>query len=120
MLKFIIDEDLHRSLGTHLQEQGYFVKDIRDYGLRGADDEKIFEFAQKEKVIILSGDKGFGNIIRFPLGRHAGIIIIRFPNEMSTLEINNQFIKRIKYLSENDIHGNVIIIEPGKIRIRRK
>ena len=96
------------------------LKDIRDYGLRGAEDEKIYEFAQREKAVILTGDRGFGNILRFPLGSHFGIVVAHFPNEMSTTEINRRLVERFKDLSKDDFKGNLIIIEPRKIRIRRK
>jgi predicted nuclease of predicted toxin-antitoxin system len=84
MPKFVIDEDMPRSTEVILKEQGYDVKDIRDHGLRGAKDEEIFEFAQKEKAVILTGDRGFGNLLKFPLGYHFGIVSANFPNEMST------------------------------------
>jgi len=70
--------------------------------------------------VILTGDRGFGNILRFSLGKHYGIVIARFPNEMPTIEINHHLIERFEDLSEDDFKGNLIIIEPGKIRIRRK
>lgn len=41
-------------------------------------------------------------------------------NEVSTSELNNQITKAFEPLSEIDFKGNLIIIEPGKIRIRRK
>lgn len=34
--------------------------------------------------------------------------------------LNNQIIKAFKTLDEIDFKGNLIILEPGKIRIRRK
>jgi predicted nuclease of predicted toxin-antitoxin system len=120
MPKFVIDEDMPRSTGAALKKHGYDVKDIRDYGLRGAEDEEIYEFAQREGAVILTGDRGFGNILRFPLGSHSGIIIAHFPNEMSTMEINHQLLERFKNLTEDDYKGNLIVIEPQKIRIRRK
>lgn len=43
MPKFVIDEDMARSTGIMLKEHGYDVKDIRDHGLRGAEDEEIYE-----------------------------------------------------------------------------
>ncbi len=119
MPKFVIDEDMPRSTGKILKEHGYDVKDIRDFGLRGASDEEIYEFAQKEKSAILTGDRDFGNILRFPLGNHFGIVIAHFPNEMPTIRINNYLLERFKGLSEDDFKGNVIIMEIGKIRIRR-
>jgi predicted nuclease of predicted toxin-antitoxin system len=120
MLKFVIDEDMPRSTGSILKQRGYDVRDIRDYGLRGAEDQKIYEFAQREQAVVLTGDRGFGNILRFPLGRHFGIVVAHFPNEMPTLEINRYLIERLEDLSVDDFQGNLIIIEPGKIRIRRK
>jgi len=120
MPKFVIDEDMPRSTGRILKQQGYDVRDIRDYGFRGAEDEEIYEFAQREKAVILTGDRGFGNILRFPLGKHFGIVVAHFPNEMPPMEINHHLIERFEDLSEDDFKGNLIIIEPEKIRIRRK
>ncbi|MEW5815850.1 MAG: DUF5615 family PIN-like protein [Spirochaetota bacterium] len=45
MTKFVIDEDMPRSTGKVLKDCSYEVKDIRDYGLRGADDKEIYQFA---------------------------------------------------------------------------
>ncbi len=120
MPRFVIDENMPRSTEAILKKHGHDVQDIRDYGLRGAEDEGIYKFAQREKAAILTGDRGFSNILRFPLGNHFGIVIAHFPNEMSTTEINRQLLERFKDLSEGDFKGNLIIIEPWKIRIRRK
>ncbi len=120
MPKFVIDEDMPRSTGIILRKHGYEVKDIRDYGLRGAEDEKVYEFAQREEAVILTGDRDFGNILRFQLGSHFGIVVAHFPNEMPTNEINRHLIGRFKGLSEDEFKGNLIVIDPRKIRIRRK
>ena len=45
-----------------LRGQGHDVQDVRDCGLRGAEDEKIYKFVQREKAVILTGDRGFSNI----------------------------------------------------------
>jgi predicted nuclease of predicted toxin-antitoxin system len=120
MPQFVIDEDMPRSTEKALKEHGYKAKDIRDCGLRGATDEEVYEFAQKEKAVILTGDRDFGNILRFPLGDHFGIVVAHFPNEMPTVEINRYLLERFNELSEDDFKGNVIIIETHKIRIRRR
>jgi len=120
MLKFVIDEDMPRSTAKVLRTKGYEALDVRDSGLRGKSDDEIFEFAQKEKAIILTGDLGFGNLLYFPIGSHSGIVIAHFPNEVSYLELNSQIIRAFETLSEIDFKGNLIIIEPGKVRIRRK
>lgn len=119
MLKFVIDEDIPRSTGIILKENGHDILDIRDHGLRGEKDEKIYEFTQENGAVVLTGDRGFGNTQRFPLEEHNGIVVTNFPNEMPTSMINQQLLVRLKHINEDDYKGNVIIIDPLKIRIRR-
>ncbi len=119
MSKFVIDEDLPRSLGPLLKKFGYEVHDIRDCGLRGSDDSEIFRFAVAQKAILITGDLGFGNILTYPLKSHYGIVIAHFPNEMSTQKMNRQLINGLQELSVKDLVGNLVIIEPGKIRVKK-
>lgn len=78
-----------RSTGKLLKECGYEVKDIRDHGLRGAEDERVYRFAQENRAALITGDLGFGNILRFPLGSHFGIIIARFPKPIGGEDSGN-------------------------------
>jgi predicted nuclease of predicted toxin-antitoxin system len=119
LAKFVIDEDIARSTGTLLADAGHEIIDIRDQGLRGAEDERIFRFAQSKKAILLTGDIGFGNLIKFPLGRHHGILLVHFPNELPVREINRQILLALSQLKDTDLSKNLTIIEPGKIRIRK-
>ncbi|MBI4687981.1 MAG: DUF5615 family PIN-like protein [Nitrospirae bacterium] len=120
MLKFVIDEDMPRSTAKVLRSRGYETLDVRDCGLRGKSDAEVFKFAQKEGAVLLTGDMGFGNILHFPVGSHYGIVIAHFPNEVSTSKLNNQIVKAFDDLEDEDFKGSLIILEPGKIRIRRK
>lgn len=120
MLKFVIDEDMPRSTARTLKAKGFEALDVRDCGLRGRSDEEVFKFAQGEEGIILTGDMGFANLLRYPIGSHAGIVVAHLPNEMSSSELNDQIIKAFSNLAETDFKGNLIILEPGRIRIRRK
>jgi predicted nuclease of predicted toxin-antitoxin system len=90
MLKFIIDEDLPRSTTYLLREMGFITLDVRDCGLSGKSDEEIFEYAQEENAIVLTGDRGFGSVIRFAPGTYHGIVVANFPNEVSVPVLNGQ------------------------------
>ena len=118
-LKFLVDEDLPRSTVKSLIEAGYAAVDVRDCGLRGKTDEEIFKYAQEVDAIVLTGDRGFGSIIRFPPGSYLGIVVANFPNEMSTSELNTRIAMALSSLSVDDLLGNLVIIDTKKIRIRR-
>lgn len=119
MVTFLIDEDMPRSTAKELIKAGYQVLDVRDIGLRGQSDDKIFAYAQKHRMILLSADLGFANTMRFPIGSHNGIIVLRFPNEISTQRLNQELGKSLSGLKDKDIYGNLVIIEPGRVRIHK-
>lgn len=119
MAVFVLDEDMPRSTGRMLSEIGHQVKDIRDYGLRGADDDRIFQFAQDNQAVLLTADLGFGNPLRYARHRHFGIVIARFPNEMTTDAINRLLARQLGQIGDDNYRGNTIVVEPGQIRIRK-
>ena len=98
---------------------GFETLDVRNVGLRGRSDDEIFAFAQREQAVIVTGDMGFGNILRYPLGSHAGIIVVHYPNEVPASEINNKIREACSSLSEDEIKGSLLIFEPGRIRRKR-
>ncbi|MBI2621167.1 MAG: DUF5615 family PIN-like protein [Candidatus Levybacteria bacterium] len=116
----LIDEDLHKSLANVLSNLGFNVFDVRDHGLRGKADIEIFKFAKGNKAVLFSADLGFSNILNFPLGSHSGIVILRFPNELSTGYINKAVKSALSKLRKNDYSGNLIIISLSGIRIKRQ
>jgi predicted nuclease of predicted toxin-antitoxin system len=115
----VIDEDLPRSFAKTFSQTGFTPLDIRDHNLRGASDERIYSFAQKKNAILFSADLGFSNILRFPPGTHHGICILRYPNEMPTSEVNQSVKALLEKLTQNDYTGSLIILSPGKLRLRR-
>ena len=115
----MIDEDMPRSTAKALSKAGFDCLDIRDLKLRGSPDTLVFRKAQEENCVILTADLGFSNNLRFTLGSHKGIIIARFPNEMSTDKLNQILLDAITSVRE-DLPGNLTIIEPDRIRIRRR
>jgi len=120
MPRFVIDEDMPRSTGRELTIRGHEVIDARDCGLRGATDDEVYEYAEKHGAVLITGDRHFGNVLRFPLGGHHGIVIAHFPNETPVGEMNRVLLGVLGDLSAEDLRGNLIIIEPRKVRIRRK
>ena len=119
MAKIVVDEDLHRSVAEPLRELGHTVLYVRDHSLRGASDQEVFDFAQRHGAALLTGDLGFANLLLFPLGSHHGIIVARFPNEMSTGKINEEVLRGLRELKDEEIKGSLIILEPGRVRLRR-
>jgi len=119
MGKFLIDEDMPRSTTVVLRQAGHSVEDVRDVGLRGRTDQEVFQYAQAQGAVLLTAGKGFSNIVRFPLGTHAGILVVRVPDELPTQTINHEVLRALEDLEGEDLAGLLMIVEVGRTRVRR-
>ena len=118
MPKFLIDEDMPRSTAGVLREDGYGATDVRDIGLAGHKDPEIFSRAQAMDAVLITADLEFGNLLLFPLGSHTGIIVTRTPNQMSIRQLHDLLIQAIESLAGQALHGALVIVEPGRTRVR--
>jgi predicted nuclease of predicted toxin-antitoxin system len=116
---FLVDEDMPRSTARELRAAGYQVEDVRDVGLSSQSDSIIFAYAQAHQQTLLTADMGFANIVQFPLGTHAGIVVTRFPNTLPTTQVNQQILQGLTLLTGQTLTGILVIIEPGRTRVRR-
>lgn len=119
MIRFLIDADLPRSLCTALRHRGYLADDVRELDLGAATDQTVLDHATRHGFTLISADKGCSNLIRFPPGTHQGIIVARFPHHTQAQTKVRFLLRWILTLQEKDIRGNLLIIQPKGIRLRR-
>lgn len=70
--------------------------------------------------MLITGDVGFSNILRYPPGSHCGIVVVRFPNEMPAHQLNAAIHASLRGLSDQDVARNLVVLSPGRIRLRRR
>jgi len=119
MWKFLIGEDMPRSTAIALRQAGHAAEDVRDVGLRGRSDQEIFDHAQAQGTILITADKGFASVLRFSLGTHSGIIVVRVPDELPTQRVNQELLRALADLEGEELTGILVIVEVGRTRIRR-
>jgi len=116
-MKFIADENLHQPIIDYLREN-HDVLSIRDSGLSGISDEEVYYIACKEKRIIITMDKDFSRLFRFPPHKCGGIIVVKIykRNVKETFKI---FKKLFEKINESKITKNLVILTPEGVRIKR-
>ena len=119
MWRFLVDEDMPRSTAKALRQIGHIAEDVRDVGLRGHSDQEVFDYAQAQGATLVTSDKDFSNILRFPPGTHAGIIVVRVPGELPTSKVNQEMLNALGGLAGEELEGLLIVVEVGRVRIRR-
>jgi predicted nuclease of predicted toxin-antitoxin system len=118
MTSFLVDEDMPRSTARVLRQAGYEAEDVRDLGLGGHIDDEVFEVAQSRGAVLVSRDLGFTNILRFPLGTHAGIIVIRVRSDVPPPRVNLELLTALSELPTENLRGLLVIVQLGRRRVR--
>jgi predicted nuclease of predicted toxin-antitoxin system len=116
---FFTDENMPRTLAPVLRRMGYAAEDVRDVGLAGQPDSVVFAYAQSTHAVLITSDKDFANILQYPLGSHAGIIVLRVPDRLPVLEVNQVVQDAVNALDTIDLTGSLVIVRLHGMRIRR-
>jgi predicted nuclease of predicted toxin-antitoxin system len=116
----LIDENLPRPLARSLRASGIDAEDVRDVGLRSKSDQTILASATQQGRALITADLGFGNLLKYPLGTHQGIILVRCPNSMPYPKVIELVVATLKSIPGEKITGNLVILEPGRIRFRTR
>ena len=114
-MKFLVDESSGRSIVRYLRSQGYDVISVQEER-PGIKDAEVCAWANEEERIIITNDKGFGELIfrrRIPV---QGVILLRLRDERA--------INRIRVISDllkthaERIKGHFVIVSEDSVRIR--
>ena len=80
-MKVKIDENLPARVVSVLESAGHDVDTVVDKGLSGAVDEAVSRTATAAGRLVMTLDRGFGDIRRYPPGSHAGIVVLRIDDQ---------------------------------------
>ena len=117
-MKMFANENLFDPVIDYLRSIGHDVLSLREAGLSGISDDEVFQLACKEKYVIITMDKDFSRIFRFPPESCGGIIVVKIYRR-TVDETLNIFKKLFEEIKEEDIKNNLVIIAPEGIRTRR-
>ncbi len=116
MFKFFADECVNTDVIRGLREAEIDVLTVREARLSGADDDTVFKFAGENKRILLSFDRGFGDIFRFNIGKSYGVVIV-LVGQMGKTEIVSTILTFLSVMNKaGALRGKLAIL--GKTRIR--
>ncbi len=116
-LRFLADESCDFAVVRALRGQGYDVLAVSEYMQRSVDSELI-EQAHRENRVLLTEDKDFGWLVFASHSVSAGVILIRFPNNLrSTL---GQSVLQLVEKYGNELNNAFVVVQPGQVRFSRK
>jgi len=115
-----IDEDLPQALAQILRQRGYSCSTVSEQGMGGWKDPRLWEVVQDHQQFLITADKGFGDIRKYPPGSHAGVLLLR-PLEdgiRPLLELIELVLINVSSLEA--LHGLLTVASPQGLRIKRQ
>ncbi len=113
-----LDEDLPRAAEQLLRARGYDTVNVIDQKMGGWKDPILWAAIQKENRFLITADKGFADVRRYPPGKHAGILLLR-PDADGIHPIIDLLSKVIAHYKLDDLAKNITVVTPRGIRIRK-
>ena len=117
-MKLKLDENLPDDLAAELVGRGHDVDTVLDEQLGGQDEPAVVGAATDADRMLVTLDRGVGDLRYHPPGNHAGIVVLRPASQDpdSILQLVTRFL-RAHDLEE--LRGCIVIAEPLRIRLRR-
>ncbi|PYT97266.1 MAG: hypothetical protein DMG38_20335 [Acidobacteria bacterium] len=113
-MNFVADESCARPVIQALREAGHDVVAIAEIA-KGATDDQVLERALKEKRVLITEDRDFGELI-YARGRSsAGVILVRFPSRARRAK-SATVIQAVSKLGSR-LGDAFTVVEPGRLRI---
>jgi len=115
-MKFLIDADLPKSLKNVFSKYKYEMVDVRE-ALGAATDDEVFNYANKNKFILITRDLGFGEMYTVKGGY--GLILVRLPCYFTAEKINKVIDAFLKDVKVEELIKAIVVVEKSRYRIRR-
>ncbi|MCL0092615.1 DUF5615 family PIN-like protein [Dehalococcoidia bacterium] len=114
---FFADECVSFQTVELIRSLGFQIEDLRKLGLRGLNDDEVFKIAQEKKAILVTYDKGFGNIRKFPPSSHNGVIVIK-AFDLRSMERCHKVLERLLNV-EREFKGTFFVVNQNKYRKKK-
>jgi predicted nuclease of predicted toxin-antitoxin system len=115
-MKFLIDVGVGKLVEQFLASKGYDVKNIRDLDPR-MPDHNILALALREKRIVVTMDKDFGELVYNSGNNHAGVLLLRLEDFSGTEKVKIISILFDHY--SDKFSGHFCVFQNNKLRIRK-
>ena len=83
-----------------------------------APDTDVIALAQRLEAVLLTVDLDFANILDYPPANYGGIIVLRYQIADES-ELDSTLKTALADLYRDDLLGALVIVSPGRYRIRR-
>ncbi len=117
-MKFLIDNALSPAVSEQLNRAGHNAVHVRELGMQAASDDDIFDCAARERRIAVSAETDFGTLLAIRQEASPSVILFRHGSQRRPADQAALLTANLPQLEQALDDGSIVVIEPGRIRIR--
>ncbi len=115
-MRLLADESCDFAVVRALRAAGHDVRAVAE-AIPSAGDEAVLELAAREKRILLTEDKDFGQWVYAHRRATAGVILLRYP--VKARRTMPMAVVRVIQRHAEGLAGCFVVVQPARVRIRR-
>ena len=112
-MRIKLDENIGRPGAHLLRSFGHDVSTVHDQRLSGCSDDHLFDVCIAGARTLITLDRDFGHVPRFPPQRSAGIVVLELGGSGS-----QQALLDLAVAATRPVSRELWIVEPGRVRVR--
>jgi predicted nuclease of predicted toxin-antitoxin system len=112
-----VDENIGSSGVAILKQGGHDVMTVRDQGLAGSADERVFQACADEGRTLVTMDRDFGHVRRFPPRQTEGIVILDLGGPTTLRLLHARLTDFLSLAATRSVNGELWIVEPGRVGV---
>lgn len=116
---FLADECTFTQTVRLMRSEGCTVQRVQDLGMVGASDEAVSKTALEKEAVLVTTDRGFGDVRSYPPSSHHGIIVLNVlpdPDQVRALHRTLRMLLR----TETSFTGTLFVVDGQKYRKRKR
>jgi predicted nuclease of predicted toxin-antitoxin system len=117
-LRLKLDENVPGAVAGILRSHGHDADTVLDEALGGRDDPTVLDAAVSEGRLLLTLDRGFGDVRAYPPGTHPGIIVMR-PDDQRVPTVVAMVEMLVSHHDLGDLVGCITVVQRNVLRVRR-
>ena len=98
---------------------GCAVSRVQDLGMAGASDPAVFQKAQENEAVLVTTDRGSGDVRTYSPSSHRGIIVLKVATEPEQIHAVHRTLQHLSE-TEESFEGALFVVDARKYRRRKE
>lgn len=116
-MRFKLDECIPEEAVEVFLARGHDAETVRGQGCAGVTDAELLELCGRERYVLVTADRGLGNIIEHPPRQTSGIVLMR-PRPYNFASVLASAAALFNYVDAQEagvsLQGRLVIVDPGR------